>query len=196
MAKSKKDKQVKAVPTQYDKAKLVEKVAKKLIPRYHPHLINSKIAYLYKNKEITRNGKKTLATAEKCSPKVKALTDYDFIITVAYPDYRDLTDRQRVAVIDHELEHCFVEDGEDGETKIKMLPHDFEEFGDIIRRHGLWQPDLQELGRVVETTKDVDPVEVALMEDNESEDAEDDTVEEEDVEDAAEQDEEFLSVDE
>ena len=141
--------QTKQMPTQFDHAESVEEIAKELIPKYHSHLVNAKIAYLFKNKEIKRGGKQVIATAEKCGPKVKALADYDFIITVAYPTYQDLTDKQKVAVVDHELEHCFVDEGDDGSAKCKIVTHDFEEFNSILRRHGLWKSDLVKMKNAV-----------------------------------------------
>jgi len=148
--------QVKKTPTQFDWAESVEEIAKDLIPKYHTHLVNAKIAYLFKNKEIKRGGKIVIATAEKCGPKVKALAEYDFIITVAYPTYQELTDKQKTAVVDHELEHCFVDEDDSGEVKLKIITHDFEEFNSIIRRHGLWKPDLVTMSKAVTDQDDLD----------------------------------------
>lgn len=49
-----------------------------------------------------------------------------------------LSDAQRVALVDHELCHCTV--NEDGVPT--LLHHDVEEFGQVVERHGLWKPDL------------------------------------------------------
>jgi predicted metallopeptidase len=162
-----KGKQTKAVPTQYDWAETVEELAKELIPKHHSHLVNCKIAYLYKNKEMKSKGRKVVATAEKISAKNHKLSGYHFLITVAYPTYNELSDAQKRAIIDHELEHCFVEDDEQtGEPKYKLLPHDVEEFGSIIMRHGLYTTSLVKLGRVVgnvgSKSTEIDPVEAAI----------------------------------
>lgn len=151
----KKNNESREAPTQYDKAETVEELANRLIAKYHSHLASCKIAYLYKNKDMKAKGKVKVATAEKCSPKVKALTDYDFLIVVSYAAYNSLTDKQKRAVIDHELEHCWVEEDEEtSELKFSILSHDVEEFGSIIRRHGLYFSDLEKLGRIVKETKD------------------------------------------
>ena len=151
-------KQAQAVPTSYDKAETVEELANRLIAKYHPHLANVKIAYLYKNKDMTSNGKTRIASAEKLSPKVKALADFDFLIVISYPAYNALGDKQKRAVIDHELEHCWVEDSDSGDTLLRILPHDVEEFGAIIQRHGLYFSDLERLGRIVKDTKEEENV--------------------------------------
>jgi len=151
MAKKNKGKSTQSVPVQFDPADAVEKIAKKLIPKYHSHLVTSKIAYLFKNKKKKTKGREVVATAEKISPKHYALCGYHFLITAFYPTWTGLSDKQKLAVVDHELEHCFVEDDEKtGEPKYSILPHDVEEFGVIIKRHGLYTTDLVRIGRVVE----------------------------------------------
>lgn len=144
-------KQVQQIPVSYDPAESVAEIAKELIPKYHPHLVNSEIAYVFKNKEIKKGGKVVLATAEKCSPKVKFLSGgKEFVITVSFPSWQSLTDKQKRAVVDHELMHCLVDDDdESGEKKLIILPHDVEEFYSIIERNNLWKEDLVALGRVV-----------------------------------------------
>ena len=147
----------KKVPIQYDHAESVEKIAKDLIRNYHSYLATQSIAYLFKNREMFSKGRCVLATAEKTSAKVKALSEpagYDFVIIVSYPTWLNLTSKQRSAVVDHELTHCFVEENDDtGEATTKILPHDVDEFEEIIRRHGLYKKDLERLGRVIRKVK-------------------------------------------
>jgi len=188
MAKNKKGKATQSVPVQFDPAEAVEKIAKKLIPKYHPYLANCKIAYLFKNKPMTSKGCEVLGTAEKVSKKNHALSGYHFIITVSYPSWNDLSDAKRRAVVDHELAHCFVDDDEKtGDPKYSILPHDVEEFGEIIRRHGLYTTNLVRIGRVVEDaleslSKDVvvTKLKKATDDEEEEEDYEDDEEEEDD----------------
>lgn len=136
-------KQVKAVPVQYDPCgETVLELARELISKYHPHLAqcdaNDEIAYLFKNKGITVKGKSAIATAEKCSPKVYALSGKRFVITICYEDWQNCTDILRRAALDHELFHLWLEEDEKtGETKYKILNHDLEEFGEIVRRYGV-----------------------------------------------------------
>jgi DNA-binding FrmR family transcriptional regulator len=149
-------KQVKQVPLQYDDAELVEELAKELIAEHHTHLVNSNIAYLYKNKPMSQKGRTIIATAEKCSKKVKAISSRDFVIVVSYEAYNKLTDKQKRAVIDHELEHCLVDEDDEGNEVTKIIPHDVEEFYCIIARHKLYKSDLIALGRVVENLREDD----------------------------------------
>lgn len=50
-----------------------------------------------------------------------------------------LSDEQRVALVDHELCHFHI--NEDGE--LKMRAHTVEEFAEVVKRHGLWKPDVE-----------------------------------------------------
>lgn len=152
---SKNGMQTQAVPLQYDPAgEPVEKLATDLIRQYHSHLVNAKIAYLYRNKDMTVKGKKAIATAEKCGPKTRALSNFDFIITIVYEQWNLLSDQQKYAIMDHELCHCWVEDDEKtGETRFKILPHDFEDFGDVLKRHGLYSEPAVALGRAMSSAQ-------------------------------------------
>ena len=188
MAKKNKGKSVQAVPLQFDPAESVEKLAKTLIPKHHSHLGSARIAYLFKNKPMKSKGVDVAATAEKISKKNHALCGYHFLITVAYPTWNDLSDKEKLAVVDHELEHCFVEDDEKtGEPKYSILPHDVEEFSAIIRRHGLYTTSLVRIGRVVEDAlenleKKTVVKKVGKPDEEEIEDDEDDEDDEEDDE--------------
>lgn len=62
-----------------------------------------------------------------------------------------LTDAQRIALIDHELCHCEVDD--DG--NLYARPHSIEEFTEIIERHGLWKGDVKEFARAAKTAKEL-----------------------------------------
>ena len=144
-------KSTKAVPTQYDPAEEVEKIASKLIAKHHTHLASCNIAYLFVNREMKKSGRVVVATAEKISKKQKALSKFDFLITVGFPTWQELSEPIRLAVVDHELSHCWVEDDEKtGETKYRTLPHEVEEFTGVLRRHGLYTVDLVKLGNVVQ----------------------------------------------
>jgi len=193
MAKKNSNNSVRTAPVQFDPAEEVEKIAKKLIPKYHSHLATSRIAYLFKSKKIKSKGREVVATAKTIGKEMHALSGYHFLITTAYPTWKALSDKQKLAVVDHELEHCFVEDDEKtGEPKYSILPHDVEEFGVIIKRHGLYTTDLVRIGHVVEDAlenlekktivKKVGKPESEEVEDDEDEDDDDGVFDDEDDE--------------
>jgi hypothetical protein len=66
-----------------------------------------------------------------------------FVITVWENAWEKLSDRQRKALIDHELCHCRIEEDErTGKAKGVIVGHDIEEFNDVVRRHGHWLTDV------------------------------------------------------
>ena len=118
------------------------KMCQKLIEKHHEHLDGAKIAIICKDKASKKQGKTILATASLPSKKIRPLLDddYHFIICVALDAWEVLEDKQRLALMDHELCHCHF--SEDGDPII--VAHDLEEFGCIIVRHGLWRGDIDE----------------------------------------------------
>lgn len=141
-----------SVPLQFDPAEDVEKIGNDLIARFHPHLANCHFAYLFRNKRTVRGGKEAFASAEKCSAKTKALVScaqkkgtaepFDFCIVVSYEAWRELSEKQKSALIDHELSHCFVDETDEGEILYSIRKHDIEEFVGVARRWGPYSHDL------------------------------------------------------
>lgn len=115
-----------------------------LVKGPHIQLRNRAIAYLFVEK-MGEGVRTKLGTAAKASHKIRLLAKVDFIITLNHAAYQILTTSQRIALIDHELMHCDV----DQETmQAIVVPHDIEEFGSVVRRWGLWKPDLRAFARV------------------------------------------------
>lgn len=107
-----------------------------IIGEYHSSLRNCKIKCLFYDKPRRRSGKLILATAEAVSPKFNYLTGIDFIISI-YEDVWDImADQEKRALLDHELNHCFVGENKEGEPVYTILPHDVEDFRVIIERYG------------------------------------------------------------
>ena len=108
--------------------------------QYHPHLERKTLIFLFK-KNMKCNG-----TAQVCSKQIKAIlniynADADFIICLNWQVWNQLSDRQKRALLDHELEHCKYDEA----GKPVMVEHDLEEFTAIVERHGLWTPGLQKM---------------------------------------------------
>lgn len=93
---------------------------------------NVRIAYLYSDREKTSNGKKVYADTTKLNDKVKAVAPYDFIVTFYRPACSALDESKMETLMRHELKHIGVDNG-----KFKIVPHDVEDFSDIIEEHGM-----------------------------------------------------------
>jgi len=130
-------------------------IATRLIAAHHQHLQEALMLYVFTDQKRTKNGKRVLGTASKLSAKERFLmrsllpvadgADDDaqpaFLILLDLEMWRLLlTPEQRDALIDHELCHCVISDGD-----AAIRGHDVEEFRAVIEWHGLWEPALEEL---------------------------------------------------
>lgn len=115
-------------------------IGESLISRYHPHLTQAKIRYIFDLREDiqVKNGKSVIATARKATGLLNLFSGADFLIVIHGNTWSEkLTEQQQIAVIDHELCHCRRE-----EAMWTLVGHDIEEFGCIVERYGFWRPDV------------------------------------------------------
>lgn len=125
-----------------DAVELVEQV----ISKWHHHLLEADIGVLFRDVAQKSGPTTVMGQAKKVSPDMQAAgCEFDFILIFAEDVWETLTPEQKEALVDHECCHCLY----DGE-KVKLRPHDFEEFNEVIERHGLWWPGAQETARVIQ----------------------------------------------
>lgn len=121
-------------------------IAMDLIPEVHPHLRPAKILYVFTTQKRKKCDRVILGTASKLSAMMRWLSSgmesiadgFDFIIQFDVNEWKDLTDAQHKALVDHELCHCAT-----GDKGWRLRAHDIEEFRAVIERHGLWKSDVQ-----------------------------------------------------
>ncbi len=126
----------------------VEGIANVLIPILHKELHLARIAYLFREKSNTR-GETVLGKAKLAGPDLRYLGEVDYVIEINFEAWLVLVPQARLALVDHELAHCAKHENADGETSWIILPHDVEEFASIVKRWGLWQPNLIAFGKAV-----------------------------------------------
>jgi hypothetical protein len=85
-----------------------------------------------------------MATVADCDRFVpEELENGLFVIEISLYVWNRLSPRKQVALLDHELSHCWAEeDDKSGKQVLSLLPHDLEEFATIAGRHGLWSDDI------------------------------------------------------
>lgn len=139
-----------------------------LIAKYHEHLSDAKILYLFTDQRRKRCDRVLVGTASRldamsrflASGLQSVLSGPDFLMLIDVQEWSTLDDAQRRAVVDHELCHMAVFVSEDGRTWERLTPgdhkdeyqfwryglrgHDIEEFSDVVKRHGWWRRDLPE----------------------------------------------------
>jgi predicted metallopeptidase len=132
--------QIPEAEDKFEPAPEVEHLARALIRQHHNHLINANIRYLFRRGSWTSKKRETLGQASKVSGVNEYLTGLDFIIMINIEVWGQLSLKEKVALVDHELEHCCEEDG-----KYFIQGHDVEDFLAVIQRNGFWTPDLRKL---------------------------------------------------
>lgn len=125
----------------------VQDIANSLIPDFHPHLEGVRIEYVFTDTIPSKGGKQVWGTMRKISSlpaylankgEPEADVEPFFCMVITLPVWEQLPPKDRVALVDHELCHAGVE-----EDKLTMVPHDLEEFSEVVERHGLWRKDIQ-----------------------------------------------------
>lgn len=123
----------------------VEKIARALIGKYHSHLVEARIKYLFRRGAWKSKGDNVIGKAYMASERDRYLHGYDFLIVMNHEYWPMLTPPQREAAVDHELCHCSRGmDTGDGYPTWETRGHTVEEFTEIIRRHGLWREDVRQ----------------------------------------------------
>ena len=129
----------------------LELATTEVIPKWHEHLANIHVACLAVE-SLKSKGMVTWAKIKKASPIEFCLSGADVILVVNEEVWRDLTRKQRIALLDHEFCHV-TWDQDDG--KLAMIGHDLEEFNAVVRRHGSWRDSIELFGEQLELFEDV-----------------------------------------
>jgi hypothetical protein len=154
------------MPTEYTDAPTVRRIAEKLIGQYHPHLHGCRVEYLFVNKydkdgvrqPVESKGKQRWGQAVKVSGRNAYLASAEkntgdpadlefFVVEICAYAWQFLDEKQKEALVDHELCHLAL-DEDKGKGTPTMRPHDVEEFSEIVKRHGLWRPDLEQMVKI------------------------------------------------
>jgi hypothetical protein len=98
--------------------------------------VKPRIAYLGSMEEKKKNKKIVCAECFKVEDKYSWCCNYDFFIVVYEPNVIEFTKQQLEILMRHELHHVGIEYKDKG-IEFYIVPHDIEEFWDIIREHGL-----------------------------------------------------------
>jgi hypothetical protein len=121
---------------------------KPIIQEFRQDLVNAKIMTMTRSGNWKSQGQVVWGNATKVNEQMKSIlgeasSEVDFVITVNEEVWYQLSREERMALVDHELAHCFVDEDEDGNPKYTLIGHDIEEFWSIIRRHGPWREAIE-----------------------------------------------------
>jgi hypothetical protein len=116
---------------------------KDLVAKYHPNLIGivDEIAVVFKEKASQVGDVVVIGKTAKASPLFNILGDvpWKFIITLASDEFNAMTETERVALLDHHLCACGVEEDEQQNLKTFVKIPDVSFFKEEVERHGFWR---------------------------------------------------------
>lgn len=140
------------------------KIAAELIKTIDDHkdLKEAEIAYLFTSQALKDKNRVVLGKTSKPGAVIRFFAsgdhesvDYgpDFILLFPRDQWDNLSDDERVYLVDHELTHCYkrITVANDGGVKESwaLRAHDIEEFHSVIKRRGLIMPDAREFAQTV-----------------------------------------------
>ena len=126
----------------------IKGIAERLIAKHgvtFAQLGELKILYLLRSVQ----GEMDAATIDALAKCVKApalwrdVFSVDVAIWVDERYWKRFTERQREAIVMHELLHVGVND----KGRVKLLEHSIEEFGLVVATYGQWRPELERFAR-------------------------------------------------
>lgn len=132
-------------------AKEVEDIAKPIIASYLPELVEAKIKYYFKEKCSKKGSTMVYGKTAKVSDKNSFLMGgFNYLLELGADGWRELTVRQREALVYHLLNYCHVDvDDKTNEYTYGLKDPDIIEFTDVLSRYGFWHPDLEKFGRTI-----------------------------------------------
>lgn len=119
------------------------------IAHNHPNLalVDKEIAVIFRGKASKTGGQVLLGKSRKAGSIFKLLgkNDYKFILEIAGDEWKNLTNEQKTALIDHLLCACKVEEDEKtGDVKCSIATPEVSFFLEELKRHGDWRTRVQE----------------------------------------------------
>jgi hypothetical protein len=129
--------------SKYELAPEVEKVAAGLINKYHGHLAQAKITYLFRSGIWSTQRRETWGQAKKISGENKLLTGEDFRLIINKEVWEQLGETDKQALVDLYLECCCRDEDSMGNPKYFTQGFDFVGSVANIKRFGIWNPELK-----------------------------------------------------
>ena len=111
---------------------------------------NARLCFLTSTEYKKRNFKRVFADTRLVKGVWTAFCPYDFIITFYERNTSLLSYEQIKILMWHELKHC----GVTADGKYFLIPHDIEDFSEIIEKHGHKWANSKQVGGETELDED------------------------------------------
>jgi len=122
----------------------VMNTVKNLVANHHPHLALwvDEIAVVFKEKASKAGDVEIVGKTAKAPSVLEVLvpeSPFKFVITLAADAWQEMDDKQKLALLDHHLCGCGVEETKGGSVKFFIRPYDIAFFRGEMERHGAWR---------------------------------------------------------
>lgn len=139
------------MPKEFEPAIEVQQIAEKIIEIFKPEIEawEIPILYIFSSENPKKDGRECIGVARKITGFYAYLAGYPeglFVLETGLPAYLQLTPKQKIAYVHHELCHFSI--GPFGGPEI--VGHDIEEFNEVARVHGAYFDRLQSFADAVE----------------------------------------------
>lgn len=125
----------------------------RVVAEWHEPLHKASIALAWMlDVKPDRDDHLVLGKCKKASDLDREFREFDIVILLNAKAWRELNEKQRTALIDHELCHATPSLDKNGEVILderdricyRTRKHDIEEFHAVVKRHGMYLSDLAE----------------------------------------------------
>jgi predicted metallopeptidase len=126
---------------EFSHAPEIERIAEKLIEMFKPELIGFTIRYVFNSENPKKDGEEKTALARKVVGLHAFLAGEPegfFVLEFGRPAFDSMDEAALIAVVHHELCHFGISD--DG--NLWIIPHDVEEFSEVVKVHGTYDLNL------------------------------------------------------
>lgn len=141
----------------------VKDMLDEIIKEHHKELGRTNFLILFKHGGWESKGRRILGRAKVVGEDLRSTFGKDAIIYLNNDAWHYLSEAQRKYLLDHELYHLDVVKDKnydtvelsDGRPKLTTVPHDLEDFVEIVKRHGIIMEDVKRLVRVLGDAKQI-----------------------------------------
>lgn len=141
-------------------SKPMYKLLETLVEKHHDGLEDARIALAWNTSwKADADGRVKLGKCKIAGALDRALAPWDLIVILNQEFWTspEVDDKQRSALLDHELCHAERALDAKGEPRVdaggralyRIRRHDIEEFGCIVERYGLWKQDLERFAAAI-----------------------------------------------
>lgn len=129
------------MPKKYTSAPEIKQIAAHLIEIFKPELEAFEIRYIWASENPRKDGRECVGLARKITGLNAHLAGWDegfFVLETGIEAFNSLDENGKIAYVLHELNHFGITD--DG--NLWIVPHDIEEFNQVVEVFGSYNLDL------------------------------------------------------